>query len=130
MSPEEIGAMMRADLGPDAREDHLRLVDAVVARIPADRPDLPAEKPVSAWVLIAANVVPLVGVLFWGWDVFPLLLLFWVENVVIGALNVLKMLLADPEDAALWAGKLFMVPFFCVHYGIFTSVHGAFVLSF
>ena len=122
--------MMRADLGPGASEDHLRLVDAVVARLPDEKPALPAEKPVSAWVLVAANIVPLLGVLFWGWDAFPLLLLFWMENVVIGVLNVLKMLFADPADAALWAGKLFIVPFFCVHYGIFTSVHGVFVLSF
>jgi hypothetical protein len=121
--------MMRADLGPHPSEDHLRLVDAVVARLPQEKPPLPQEKPVSVWVLVAANIVTLAGVLFWGWDVFPLLLLFWMENVVIGALNVLKMLFADPTDAALWAGKLFMVPFFCVHYGIFTSVHGAFVLS-
>lgn len=128
MSPEEIGAMMRADLGPDAREHHLRLVDAVVARLPHGKP-LPQEKPVSVWVLVAANIVPLIGVLFWGWDVFPLLLLFWMENVVIGVLNVLKMLSADPADAALWAGKLFMVPFFCVHYGMFTAGHGVLLLG-
>ena len=81
------------------------------------------------WVLVAANLVPLAGVLFWGWDVFPLLVLFWMENVVIGVLNALKMLLADPADPALWAGKLFMVPFFCVHYGMFTAVHGLFVFA-
>ena len=88
-----------------------------------------AEAPASVWVLVAANLVPLAGVLFWGWDVFPLLVLFWMENVVIGVLNALKMLLADPADPALWAGKLFMVPFFCVHYGMFTAVHGLFVFA-
>jgi Family of unknown function (DUF6498) len=129
LGPEEIGAMMRADLGAGAKEEHLRLVDAVVARIPRDLPARPAEKPVSVWVLVAANILPLIGVLFWGWDVFPLLLVFWMENVVIGVLNVLKMLFADPADVALWAGKLFMVPFFCVHYGMFTAVHGVFVLG-
>lgn len=91
-------------------------------------PAAPAERPVSAWVLIAANLVPLAGVLFWDWNAFALLLLFWMENVIIGVLNALKMLLADPADPALWAGKLLMVPFFCVHYGMFTAVHGVFVL--
>ena len=128
LSAEEIGAMMRKDLGAAAKPEHLELVDAVVARVP--KPEArAAEKPVSAWVLVAANLVPLAGVLLWGWDVFPLLLLFWMENVVIGVLNVAKMLSADPHDAALWAGKLFIVPFFCVHYGMFTAGHGALLLS-
>jgi hypothetical protein len=84
---------------------------------------------VSAWVLLAANLVPVAGVLLWGWSVFALLALFWMENVIIGAFFALRMLCADPRDAALWAGKLFMVPFFCFHYGMFTAVHGVFVFS-
>ena len=87
------------------------------------------EKPVSAWVLVAANLVPLAGVLFWGWDAFALLALFWMENVVVGVFFALRMLTIDPRDPALWMAKLFMVPFFCFHYGMFTAVHGAFVLS-
>jgi hypothetical protein len=59
--------------------------------------------------------------------VFALLVLFWMENVVVGVFFILRMVLADLEDAALWLGKLFMVPFFCVHYGMFTAVHGVFV---
>jgi hypothetical protein len=85
--------------------------------------------PVSLCVLVAANFVPLYGVLAWGWAVFPLLVLFWMENVIIGALNAARMLLVDPADPALWLAKLFMVPFFCVHYGFFTMIHGGFVFS-
>jgi hypothetical protein len=131
LGPEEIAAKMRADLARNPTEDEIRLIDAVIARLPEPTagPTV-AEKPaLSAWVLIAANLLPLYGVLFWNWEVFPLLVLFWLENVVIGALNALKMLCADPADAALWAGKLFMVPFFCFHYGMFTAVHGVFVFS-
>jgi hypothetical protein len=106
------------------------LVDAVLARLPEKaEPVVPDDRPVSAWVLVAANLLPLYGVLFWNWEVFPLLVLFWVENVIIGALNAVKLLSADPADASLWAGKLFMVPFFCFHYGMFTLVHGVFVFS-
>ena len=83
----------------------------------------------SSLVLIIANLLPLYGVLILGWPVFPLLLLFWLENVVIGLLNALRMLLVDPGDIALWAAKLFMVPFFCFHYGMFTAVHGVLVIS-
>ena len=127
MPAHEVAEKMRAELGHPPSESEARLIDAVVARLPSDA--APVERPASAWVLVAANMLPLAGVLFWGWDVFPLLALFWMENVIIGVLNALKMLLADPADAALWAGKLFMVPFFCVHYGIFTAVHGMFVFS-
>jgi hypothetical protein len=125
-APQEIGAMMRADLGPAPSEDQLRLVEAVVARFPKE---VEKEKPVSAWVLVAANLLPLIGVLFWGWDVFPLLALFWMENVAIGLFFILRMICADPQDPALWAGKLLMVPFFCFHYGMFTAIHGVFVFS-
>lgn len=80
-------------------------------------------------MLVAANLIPVAGVLLWGWSVFALLALFWMENVIIGAFFALRMLCADPRDAALWAGKLFMVPFFCFHYGMFTAIHGVFVFS-
>jgi hypothetical protein len=95
----------------------------------AEQPREQTEKPASAWVLIAANLVPVAGVLFWDWNVFALLALFWMENVVVGVFFILRMLCADPADPALWIGKLFMVPFFCFHYGMFTAIHGLFVFS-
>ena len=67
--------------------------------------------------------------LWFGWKVFPLLLLFWFENLIIGAFNVVKMILASPDSRKSWAAKLFLVPFFSVHYGIFTLVHGVFVIA-
>lgn len=128
----EIAEKMRAELpsGLDRKEGE-RLIDAVAARLPAtgESVSFPEKTSASAWVLVAANLLPLYGVLFWGWEVFPLLALFWMENVIIGVLNAARMLCVDPADAALWAGKLFMVPFFCFHYGMFTAIHGVFVFS-
>lgn len=83
----------------------------------------------SVIALVLANLIPLVGVFAWGWEVFPLLLLFWFENVLIGVFNALKMLLVAPADPLRWLGKLFLVPFFCFHYGMFTFVHGIFVMG-
>lgn len=83
----------------------------------------------SGVVLVAANLVPLAGVLFFGWTVFATLLVFWAENVIVGLLNILRMLAATPQIAAMWAVKLFMIPFFTFHYGMFVLVHGIFVLQ-
>lgn len=80
----------------------------------------------SVLALVAANLIPLGGVLFFGWPVFPIMFLFWFENVIIGGFNVVKMLLACGPGSNLGV-KIFLVPFFTVHYGIFTLVHGAFV---
>jgi Family of unknown function (DUF6498) len=126
LGPQEIAEKLRVDLGHPPSADEERLVQAVVARVPREQEK---QTPVSAWVLVAANLVPLVGVLLWDWSVFALLALFWMENVMLGVFFALRMLCADPRDAALWAGKLFMVPFFCFHYGMFTAIHGVFVFS-
>jgi len=124
----------------------------------------------SVIALVAANLVPLAGVFLFHWEVFPLLFLFWLENIVIGVINAAKMILAsgglldsasagavlgdrlaragessDPKvqaqlkqleglNAAMrgaggWVLKLFLVPFFCFHYGMFTFVHGIFVVT-
>ncbi len=78
-------------------------------------------------LLIIANLIPLYGVFFLDWQVFPILFLFWMENVVVGVFNVFKMLLASPAKPISWLTKVFMIPFFCFHYGMFTLVHGIFV---
>ena len=74
--------------------------------------------------------MPIYGVLFMGWQVFPILLLFWIENLIIGVSNVFKMILASPGNFGQWFAKIVMIPFFCVHYGMFTLVHGIFILVF
>ena len=83
----------------------------------------------SVSALVIANAVPLVGVLFFGWKVFPLILLYWLENVIVGGFNVLRMLTANPDSPISWLGKAFLIPFFCVHFGGFTYVHGIFVFG-
>jgi hypothetical protein len=85
--------------------------------------------PASALVLIGANLIPLVGVVAFGWTVFSILLLYWAENVVIGGFNVLRMAFAQPQDAMANMAKLFLIPFFVVHYGGFATVHGIFILA-
>ncbi len=85
--------------------------------------------PPSAAALLAANVVPLVGVVAFHWTVLSVLLLYWFENVVIGAINVLKMAFASPRSLSADIIKVFLIPFFMFHYGMFTFVHGMFILA-
>jgi hypothetical protein len=68
-------------------------------------------------------------VIFLGWRVFPILLIYWIENVVVGVFNVLRILFADPDQPLLRLAKLFLVPLFCVLYGLFTMVHAAFIFA-
>lgn len=79
--------------------------------------------------LLAANTLPIVGVLCFGWDAFAIVLLYWTENIVIGFYNVLKMAFVKMDHPVEHLGKLFMIPFFIVHYGGFTGGHGLFILT-
>ena len=79
--------------------------------------------------LLAANAVPLLGVLFLNWDAFNIVLLYWAENLAVGFYNVLKIALLKVKEPKEHLGKLFMIPFFMVHFGGFTGIHGVFVLT-
>lgn len=112
----------------------------------------------SLFLLIAVNLLPITGVLLWEWDVFQIVSLYWFENVVIGTINILKIATCCPsgdqldlkalsrnsiEDEKMpaylrnpgarikvhHATKLFMIPFFTFHYGMFCFVHGVFVFE-
>ena len=48
----------------------------------------------TAIALLLANAIPLVGVLFFGWSLLTILVLFWIENGIVGFWNVPRILLA------------------------------------
>lgn len=78
--------------------------------------------PFSAVGLLLANVVPLLGVIFWGWDEVLVLAVFWIENLLIGFFNIMKM--AASSLVARRPSGLFLITFFLIHYGAFCSIHG------
>lgn|SRR5262245_5688423 len=49
----------------------------------------------SMAALLIANAIPLVGVLFFGWSLFTILVLYWVENGIVGFWNVPRIALAQ-----------------------------------
>ncbi len=86
--------------------------------------------PVAVALLLLANVLPLAGVLFFGWDVGMVLITYWLENGIVGLINIPKILLARDSRTTLAnepSGRVIYAAFFAVHYGIFWLVHGVFV---
>ncbi len=94
------------------------------------------------WIgLIGANLVPIIGVLFWGWDVGLLLLYYWLENAIIGIFNIPRILgaCAKPkEDGAEGtvqsvnlgeATPVIAAVFFFCHYGGFLFAHAVAVIT-
>jgi hypothetical protein len=90
----------------------------------------PHRPPFSILALITANLAPLFGVLFFSWDAASIVLLYWVENLIIGGYNILMMILVKVESRSAKFKKLFLIPFFCFHYGGFCAAHGFFLLTF
>ncbi|WP_019591862.1 DUF6498-containing protein [Thioalkalivibrio sp. ALE20] len=82
---------------------------------------------VTSLLLVAVNGLPLAGVVFFDWTVYEVLLLFWAENLVIGLFTVTRFvtLARRKGENRAW----FMAPFFLFHYGMFTMVHGIFVVT-
>lgn len=103
------------------------------------RADRLASSPLALAVLVGANAVPLLAVLLWGWTVYEVVLFYWVENGVVGALNLPKILVASggsgesdgpgrlPSFEDVSAGNVVAAAFFVFHYGVFWVVHGVFV---
>lgn len=87
----------------------------------------------GAWPVIAAialNLIPLIGVAFWGWSAFALIFLYWLENVVIGVRTMLSMAICGIVAREMNPfGVLFFCAFFTIHYGIFCYGHGSFVVG-
>jgi len=77
---------------------------------------------------LVVNAIPLAGVVWFGWNVFEVLILYWFENVAIGFTHAARLAISTRTNAVAtgWA----TTTFFMLHYGIFTLVHGVFVIVF
>ena len=92
----------------------------------------------SGLFLIGVNLIPIFGVLFLGWNASAIIFLYWFEGAIIGILNIPKILTAQGkarENPATYGSSKNVVMsrvgtafFFSFHFGIFTLVHGIFVL--
>jgi len=77
----------------------------------------------STLLLVIANLVPVAGTLFLGWNLSDVLVLYWAESAVIGLFNICKIIMISKFMA------LFAVPFFIGHFGAFMAVHFLFIYT-
>jgi Family of unknown function (DUF6498) len=71
----------------------------------------------SSLSLIAANLLPVAGVLFLNWKLADIMVLYWAESAVIGFWNVIKLAMVGK-----WLAPL-VIPFFVGHFGGFMAGH-------
>ncbi len=84
-----------------------------------------------AWIILAVDLFPIWAVLTLGWGAAPLVFLYWLENLVIGAVALARMIAASMKEHPIGLlGMAFIGPFFVVHYGLFCFVHGVFISTF
>jgi hypothetical protein len=96
--------------------------EAPPAELPANPPvSASAATPTSVVALVAANLVPLAGVLFYDWDVASVMVLYWAESAVVGFYTALKIVIVGK------IGAVFAVPFFVGHFGGFMVIHFMFI---
>lgn len=87
-------------------------------------------------VIFAANLLPLAGVWFWGWDAFQVLMLYWAETVIVAGWTLARIATMPPDllGSLEVNGKkrpgsnLSMTLFFAFHAGMFIFVHLIFLL--
>ncbi|QGW28521.1 DUF6498-containing protein [Phnomibacter ginsenosidimutans] len=56
---------------------------------------------ISRVFIIGFNAIPIIGAAFYGWIPFDIFWLFWVETLIIGLFNALRILLSQGNDKAM-----------------------------
>ena len=83
---------------------------------------------IGYFLLILVNLIPLYGVWFENWNASEVFLIYCLETVMLGIVNVFKMIVAstqpNPEtgEKKQPASALFLIVFFIFHYGFFVFV--------
>jgi hypothetical protein len=79
-------------------------------------------------LVLAVNLAPVAGVLWLGWSPLQLLLLYWLENVVVGVFNWAKLKDYETQRPEPAGAPFAASNFFAGHYGAFTAAHGLFAV--
>jgi uncharacterized protein DUF6498 len=90
-----------------------------------------AFRTLSIFVGLAANLIPLYGVLYWQWDTFQLLMLYWMETVIIAFWTIRRIVRLPVQELGTMtvngkvqaATRKMLCGFFTLHAGAFILVH-------
>jgi len=85
----------------------------------------------SPVVGLVGNLIPLGGVLYWGWDTFQLLMLYWMETTILAFWTMMRLSRLSGEECGTFtvngvekkATPLGLVGFFALHSGAFILGH-------
>lgn len=78
-----------------------------------------------------ANILPILGVWFWGWSAVEVFTVYALETLIVGMLTLLKMLVVTlVRKTDIWYNQgsssrvsgLFFMVFFTLHFGLFAAV--------
>jgi len=75
----------------------------------------------SLLFLVLVNLLPIPGFFFLDWNLFSILLFYWLESGVVGVYNIAKMAIANPSQKS---HRLSGIIFFLIHYSAFMAGHG------
>lgn len=77
------------------------------------------------------DLLPIYGVVVWGWSAVPLVMLYWMENIIAGVMTIPRLIISGASFGAVGAlGGAGLSLFFVFHYGLFCLVHGTFLIVF
>jgi hypothetical protein len=80
----------------------------------------------SSLLLIAGNAIPILGIVFWHWDAFQLLVLYWLETAVLGFWAIMVVAISPVKALGPLGRKtprVGIIAFLLAHSGIFMGVH-------
>ncbi len=95
------------------------------------RPMIKRKLKPAEWFVVLANLLPVVGVWFFGWSATEAFIVYALETLIIGAITVLKLGIATiSKSKDTWYNQgnssqvsgLFFIFFFIIHYGLFALV--------
>lgn len=83
-----------------------------------------SKKNISEKVLIVANFLPILGVLFWDWSLFNIMFLYWLESAIIGFYSILKIIKTDGIRSifSVFNFLLLFIPFMAIHFLIIFGI--------
>ncbi len=88
-------------------------------------------------IIIAVNLIPLLGVWLWNWDAKEMFLVYCLETVIVGLYTIIQLFLVTQvrrrdvfnEETGAVASGYFFIFFFILHYGFFLFIQMGIFLS-